>query len=119
MRYTRTEMIKVSVFYPSRDGARFDMEYYRNRHMPMVQDRLGAACKGIAIEHGLAGGTPGSQPQFIAMGHIYFDSLEEFQSSFSQHGKDFIADVPNYTNLQPIIQISEVVAAPERASARA
>jgi uncharacterized protein (TIGR02118 family) len=111
-------MIKVSVFYPNNDGARFDMDYYRDRHMPMVQERLGAACKGIAVERGVAGGTPGSRPQFIAMGHIYFDSLEEFQSSFGQHAKEFVADVPNYTNLQPVIQISEVVVALEPVAAR-
>jgi len=111
-------MIKVSVFYPNDPGARFNIEYYRDRHMPMVQDRLGAACKGIAVEHGLAGATPGSRPQFIAMGHVYFDSLEEFQSSFGQHVKEFVADVPNYTNVQPVIQISEVVVALEPVAAR-
>jgi uncharacterized protein (TIGR02118 family) len=111
-------MIKVSVFYPNNDGARFDMDYYRDRHMSMVQDRLGAACKGIAVEHGVAGATPGSRPQFIAMGHIYFDSLEQFQSGFGQHVEEFVADVPNYTNIQPMIQISEVVVALEPVAAR-
>jgi uncharacterized protein (TIGR02118 family) len=111
-------MIKVSVFYPNNDGARFDMDYYRDRHMRMVQERLGTACKGIAVEHGVAGGTPGSRPQFIAMGHIYFDSLEAFQASFSKHVSEFVADVPNYTNLQPVIQISEVVVALEPVAAR-
>ena len=111
-------MIKVSVFYPNNDGARFDMDYYRDRHMRMVQERLGAACRGIAVEHGVAGATPGSRAQFIAMGHIYFDSLEEFQASFNKHVSEFVADVPNYTNLQPVIQISEVVVALEPVAAR-
>ncbi len=93
------------------------MDYYRDRHMPMVQERLGAACKGIAVEQGIASGTPSSRPQFIAMGHIYFDSLEEFQSSFGQHGREFVADVPNYTNVQPVIQISAVVVALEPVAA--
>ena len=106
-------MIKVSVFYPNNTDARFDMAYYRDRHMPMVQERLGAACKGIAVEHGLTGATPGSRPQFIAMGHIYFDSVEEFESSFAKHGREFVSDVPNYTNVEPVIQISGVVVALE------
>ena len=91
---------------------------YRDRHMPMVQERLGAACKGIAVEHGLAGAAPNSRPQFIAMGHVYFESLEEFQSSFGQHGKEFVADVPNYTNVQPVVQISAVVVALEPVAAK-
>ena len=111
-------MIKVSVLYPNDPGARFDMEYYRDRHMPMVQNRLGGACKGIAVEHGLGGATPGSRPQFIAMGHVYVDSLEAFEAAFGQHGKEFMADVPNYTNLQPVIQISEVIVALEPVAAR-
>jgi uncharacterized protein (TIGR02118 family) len=52
------------------------------------------------------------------MGHVYFDSLEEFQSSFGQHVKEFVADVPNYTTVQPVIQISEVVVALEPVAAR-
>jgi uncharacterized protein (TIGR02118 family) len=106
-------MIKVSVFYPNIAGAKFDMSYYRDRHMTMVQERLGAACKGIAVEHGLAGAAPGSRPQFIAMGHVYFESLEAFEASFGKHAREFVADVPNYTNVQPVIQVSGVVLTPE------
>ena len=109
-------MIKVSVFYPNSEGARFDMDYYRDRHMPLVQNRIGAACKGIAVEQGIAGPTPGSKPAYIAMGHIYFDSVEAFQAAFAAHAAEFMADVPNYTNIQPSIQISEVVIAGERAA---
>ena len=111
-------MIKVTVFYPNSDGARFDMDYYRERHMPMVQERLGAACKGIAVEQGLAGATPGSRPQFIAMGHIYFESLEAFEASFGTHAREFVADIPNYTNVQAVIQVSGVVLALEPVGAR-
>jgi uncharacterized protein (TIGR02118 family) len=111
-------MIKVRVFYPSSDGARFDMEYYGDRHMPMVQAKLGAACKGIAVEHGVACATPGSRPQFMAMGRRYFDSLEEFQNELRPTREEFVADVPNYTNVQPVIQINEVVVALEPVAAR-
>ena len=109
-------MIKVSVFYPNQEGARFDIDYYCDRHMPLVQSRIGTACKGIAVEHGLAGATPGSKPQFLAMGHIYFDSVTAFQTAFAAHSAEFRADVPNYTDIQPNIQISEVVIAGERAA---
>jgi len=30
-------MVKVSVFYPNCKGTRFDIEYYCNRHIPLVQ----------------------------------------------------------------------------------
>jgi uncharacterized protein (TIGR02118 family) len=101
-------MIKVSVFYTNNEGSKFDMNYYCNSHIPMVRQKLGAACKGAAVEQGITGATPGSRPGFIAMGHIYFDSVEAFQTAFGPHAEAIMADIPNYTDIQPTLQISEV-----------
>ena len=46
-------MIKVSVFYPDREGSKFDMDYYCNSHIPMVREKLGPACKNVAVEQGI------------------------------------------------------------------
>jgi len=101
-------MIKLSVLYPVADNAKLDMDYYCKSHMPMVKQKLVAACKGIAVEQGLAGGAPGAAPTYIAMGHVYFDSVAEFQTAFEPHAAEIMADIPNYTSIQPVIQISEV-----------
>jgi uncharacterized protein (TIGR02118 family) len=101
-------MIKVSVFYPDREGSKFDMDYYCRSHIPMVRQKLGAACKNAAVEQGIGGATPGSRPGFIAMGHLYFDSVEAFQTAFGPHAQAIMADIPNYTDIQPTIQISDV-----------
>ena len=101
-------MIKVSVFYPNSTDAKFDMPYYVNRHMKMVQRLVGPPLKGMAVEHGISGMDPGSRAAYIAMGHLLFESVADFQSSFGAHAAEIVADVPNYTNTQPIIQISEV-----------
>lgn len=42
------------------------------------------------------------------MGHLVFDSVEAFQSSFGPHAQEIMADIPRYTNAQPILQISDV-----------
>lgn len=101
-------MIKVSALYPNTEGKTFDIDYYCNKHMPMVQEKLGAACKGTAVELGLAGGTPGSAPTYLAMGHMYFETVADFQAAFGPHAAAIMGDVPNYTNTKPITQISEV-----------
>jgi uncharacterized protein (TIGR02118 family) len=101
-------MIKVSVLYPAGETTKFDMDYYCKSHMPMVQRTLGAACKSMAVEQGLGGGTPDAPPTFAAMGHLYFDSVAEFQTAFAPHAEAIMADIPNYTNVQPVIQISDV-----------
>jgi len=101
-------MIKVSVLYPNQEGKKFDMKYYCEKHMPMVRDTLGAACNGIAVEQGLGGPTPGARAAYIAMGHVLFESLESFQTAFPVHAAKFMADIPNYTDIEPTIQISDV-----------
>jgi len=102
-------MIKVSVLYPNGPGHKFDHDYYSREHMPMVQRRLGASLQRMAVERGLSGGEPGSAPPFLACGHLYFQSVEAFQSAFAPHAGPIMADIPNYTNAKPVIQISEVV----------
>jgi uncharacterized protein (TIGR02118 family) len=101
-------MIKVSVMYPHSPAASFDMKYYLENHMPMVGQKLGAACKKMAVEQGIAGGAPGAPPTYVAMGHLYFDSAEAFQAAFTPHASAIMGDIPNYTKTQPVIQISEV-----------
>ena len=102
-------MIKVSVMYPYAPGARFDHDYYRDKHMPMLKARLGDACKSYTVAKGVSGGAPGSPPAFVGMCHIFAESVEAFQAAFGPHAKEILGDIPNYTDLKPTMQISEVV----------
>lgn len=101
-------MIRVSVLYPRNEGSRFDMDYYCQKHMAMVREKLGTACKGIAADLGLGGGQPGSPPPFMAAGHLLFDSVDAFKEAFGPHAPALLGDIPNFTNVQPTIQISEI-----------
>jgi uncharacterized protein (TIGR02118 family) len=101
-------MIKVSVMYPNGEDSTFSMAYYLDKHIPMVRQKLGTALKGVAVEQGLAGATPGAPAPYVAVGHLLFESMEAFQSSFGPHAQTIPNDVPNYTNTQPTVQISEV-----------
>ena len=101
-------MIKVSVLYPNEEGKKFDMDYYLKSHIPMVQGKLGAALKGGAVEQGLSGAEPGSPATYVAMAHLLFDSVEAFQNAFGPNAETIMEDVPNYTDIQPVFQISEV-----------
>ncbi|HXX18766.1 MAG TPA: EthD family reductase [Candidatus Acidoferrum sp.] len=101
-------MIKVSVFYPNKEGARFDMDYYLQKHIPMVRQKMAGAMKGMGVEQGIAGGMPGAPLTYRVIAHMTFDSVEAYQAAFSAHAPSILADVPNYTDLQPVVQISEV-----------
>ena len=102
-------MIKMSVYYPAAGGSTFDHDYYRTRHMPLIQERLGDACLRYEIDRGLAGREAGSAPEFVAACHVYSPSLEIFQAALAPHRAEISADVANYTDIAPIVQISEVV----------
>ncbi len=101
-------MVKVSVMYPNHEGTKFDMTYYINRHIPMARQLLGSALRGVSVEQGISGEEPGSPAPYVAMGHLLFDSVEAFQTSFGPHAQAIMEDIPNYTNSEPIVQISEV-----------
>ncbi len=101
-------MIKVSALYPNGEGSTFDMDYYCNKHVPMAKKLLGCALKDLTVDKGLAGGAPNSVAPYLAIGHLYFGSVSEFQNAFGPNAEKIMADTPNYTNTQPVIQISEV-----------
>jgi uncharacterized protein (TIGR02118 family) len=101
-------MIKVSVFYPHSPGAKFDMAYYLQKHIPMVQKFWTPAVKGVTVEQGISGAAPGTAMTYRAIAQFLFNSVEEFRAAYEPHATEVRADVPNYTDIQPFLQISEV-----------
>ncbi len=102
-------MIKVTIFYPNGEGKTFDMDYYSNKHMPMVAGLLGDSLKLLAIDKGISGRTPEEPTPYLAVGYLYFDKLSAYQNSFAPIAEKIVNDIPNYTNIQPVVQISEVI----------
>lgn len=101
-------MFKVSILYPPTPSGRFDMTYYTERHMPMVKNKIGETCVGFTVDAGLAGGAPGSPAPYVAIGVLLVNSLDAFGAAMAQHGAAIMSDIPNYTDSQPVIQLSEV-----------
>ena len=76
--------------------------------MPLVRKLLGASCTNASVDEGIAGGTPGSKAPYFAIGHLYFNNIEDFISSFGPNANAITSDIPNYTDTTPIVQISDV-----------
>jgi len=93
-------MFKVSVMYPNKEEARFDHTYYRDKHMPLVKDRLGEACKFYTVDKGLAGGAPGAPATYVGMCHFFVDSIEAYQAGMGKHGKEIRGDLPERLSRQ-------------------
>jgi uncharacterized protein (TIGR02118 family) len=103
------QMIKFNVMYPNTPGVRFDHAYYRDKHMPLVAQRLGSACLYYTIDQGLAGGAPGAPSPFVASCSVFCDSVETLQRALGPHVGEIMTDIKNYTDAQPVIWISDVV----------
>lgn len=102
------ELFKVAILYPNGEGKTFDMDYYENKHMPMVAGFLGKNLKFYEIDKGIAGRTPNDQVPFLAVGYFYIKDVSEYNKAIGQNRDAVISDFKNYTNIQPIVQISEI-----------
>lgn len=101
--------IKVLILYPNEDGKSFDMDYYAKSHMPMVADLFGDYMKSYGIEKGVSGRTPEDPTTYVAIGYFYFDQLSDYEKAFGSNAEKILGDIPNYTDIQPIVQINEIV----------
>ena len=101
-------MIKVSVLYPNNPGSRFDVSYYLTVHMPMSVKLLGSALKGVTAEIGVSGAAPGEKAPFAAIAGFTCESLDAFTQAFMPVAAQLQGDIPKYTDIQPVFQISEL-----------
>ncbi|MBN9385017.1 MAG: EthD family reductase [Chitinophagaceae bacterium] len=103
-------MIKVAILYPNGEGKTFDMDYYTKKHMPMMADFFGSSLKFMSIDKGIANGIMPDKPvPFLAIGYFYFNKLSDYENAVKANIEKIKLDIPKYTNIQPIAQISEVI----------
>ena len=95
--------------YPNDPDKKFDMDYYLNKHMPMLHEKLDPkSLVKSEIDKGLGGQGENAPPPYRVICHLFFNSMEDFQKGLS-HEEELFADVPNYTEIEPVIQISEII----------
>lgn len=103
-------MITLTALYPYQADSRFDLAYYLNTHTPLVRERLTPmGLTDIEVEQGLAGGIPDSPPTYTLIGRLRFNTLEQFQAAMGAHSAELMGDIPNFTDVQPVMQISQIV----------
>lgn len=102
----RTEMLRVTILYPKQDGCTFDYDYYLNEHIPVAKEKLGAALQKVEVYKGL-GAPGGADETYVTHTSLSFASLDDFQQAFAPHGEALMADIPNFTNITPLIQFEE------------
>ena len=101
-------MVRLTVLYPNKPGSHFDAEYYLNTHMPMAATLLGPAIKAISVDIGRPGPGPQDTAPFAAICGFTCETLEDFMQAFTPVAHQLRGDIPNYTDIQPVVQISDI-----------
>ena len=102
-------MFKVSVMYPNQEGSRFDFDYYRTTHMELVKNHLSPfGLVKTGVDKGVSGGN-GQPAPYLCIGHLYFDSQDGYDRGMVGAAYVLRGDIPNFTNITPIRQISEIL----------
>ena len=105
-------MVVLSVMYPQQPGMRFDEGYYLKTHTPLLHERWGGmGLKGVRLLRG-AGAPGGGEATYRLVALLEFESQEAMGRCLSAHGREIMGDIPNYTDIAPVMQISEVVVGP-------
>jgi uncharacterized protein (TIGR02118 family) len=100
-------MVLVSAMYPNEPESRFDRDYYLQKHIPMVRERWSPmGLEDLRLVRGVGAGD-GSQPLYQVIALLTFRSLQDFQKAAEAHIQEILDDIPNFTSVQPVVQISE------------
>ncbi len=103
-------MIRVSAMYPHTPNSKFDLDYYAQKHMALVTSRLKPmGLQRFEVDKGIGTAAPGDPAPFVAIGHLYITALDDFQKAFGTPAQEIMADIPNFTDIEPQFQISEVI----------
>lgn len=104
-------MIRVTVLFPKTSDSHFDMDYYLNKHVPMTKANLQSLGFPVEaqVDEGIASVTSGEPAPYAAVGYLIFEKIEDLQYGLATHGAKIMSDIPNFTNVQPQIQIGSIV----------
>ncbi|MCH8279074.1 MAG: EthD family reductase [Chloroflexi bacterium] len=102
-------MIRVTVAYTNQEGKKFDWDYFTGTHAEIVHREMDSrGMVGFEQDKGISGADPSTPPPFVGMAFLTFNTLDEVHQAFMAVGGTVMGDIPNYTDIEPTIQISEI-----------
>jgi uncharacterized protein (TIGR02118 family) len=103
-------MISILVLYANKPGSKFDLEYYTSRHLPLVRrllEPMGMRSLTFVKERALD--TAASPQPYRLIAELRFDTMERAKLALDAHGAETQADIVNFTDVEPVIVIGELV----------
>ncbi|KXT17480.1 hypothetical protein AC579_5694 [Pseudocercospora musae] len=103
--------VVTNVMYPNEDDATFDMKYYTETHMPLVDKHwkeLGLI--GWSVAKFESGHPPGSKPLYSVATTLVWQSREHAEKALThESAQQVFSDVPNFSNKEPILLAGDIV----------
>jgi len=98
----------LAVYYPWQADAKFDYDYYRDKHLKMLAELYGKSVGKMQVRKGLRKGD-GSSPVFVTALTVEIRSMEAYEAASKEHLPKLRADIANFTNIVPVAQIEEIL----------
>lgn len=90
--------VSFNVIYPNHAGARFDREYYKSTHVPMVMRVMKAV--GVTLIEGVPRGETAAP--FAMIAHFQFESAAALDAALARpEMADLRADLEKFTDIRP------------------
>jgi uncharacterized protein (TIGR02118 family) len=106
---TLPKLAKVTGVYRWADGAHFDHAYYGTAHARLTTELL-APLGLLRFESDRTVGDGSPQPgEVVATSNAYFATIAEAHTALRKAGAALAADLANYTNIRPMLHVSEVL----------
>ena len=100
--------ITITVLYPNTPGSQFDVDYFVNTHIPLVEEHWSTrGLTSVRLLKGTATADPATPPPYQVITVLGFESLEAFRAAAKQSGAVVMGDVAKFTDVNPIVQINE------------
>jgi uncharacterized protein (TIGR02118 family) len=100
--------LNLSVLYPNKPDAKFDFDYYRDKHLALFRELYGAAVGPMTVRKGLRAGD-GSPAPFVAILSVIIENQEAFDAAGKLHFQKLFDDLPNFSNIVPVGQVDEIL----------
>ena len=98
----------LTVLYPASEGATFDFDYYNSTHDGLVKQHMSGGLKEFTAVKCLGTAPDMAASPYIVEARFVYETQDDLMAALGAAG-DVLADIANFTNVQPTVIIGETL----------
>ena len=96
-------MHAFTILFPAGERIKFDIDYYRDKHMAIIERLYGNTIKRFELRKPIV--VPGGPPsKYAAVINMWIPDTKAFAEASKEHGASLVKDKENFTNSMQIVQ---------------